>query len=78
MQSPCWPRLLGDDVAGDLKGSLQLVTKPTYWEKTVHGLFEQPPVAPEIELLGHASAEHPVPGDDAEALVGADARGETS
>ncbi len=23
-----------------LKASLQLVTKPTYWEKTVHGLFE--------------------------------------
>jgi hypothetical protein len=26
-----------------LKASIQLVTKPTYWEKTTHGLFEHAP-----------------------------------
>ena len=28
---------------GAWKGLLQLITRPHYWEKTVHGLTEQPP-----------------------------------
>ncbi len=35
-----------------LKASMQLVTRPTYWEKTVHGLFDTAPTATPVELLG--------------------------
>ncbi|MBJ7608226.1 MAG: glycosyltransferase [Candidatus Dormibacteraeota bacterium] len=43
-----------------LKASLQLVTKPTFWEKTVHGLYEHEPVGPAaVELVGAASTDAP-------------------
>ena len=38
-----------------VKATLQIITKPTYWEKTVHGLFTTPSHAtlePALELVG--------------------------
>ncbi len=38
---PAQPALLGTHELGLWKGAIQLITKPFYWEKTVHGL-DQP------------------------------------
>ena len=62
-----------------LKAALQLVTKPTYWEKTVHGLFEHPPESHDVELVGSATAGGgAVVGEVAEEPVSAEASGQKS
>jgi cellulose synthase/poly-beta-1,6-N-acetylglucosamine synthase-like glycosyltransferase len=46
-----------------LKASLQLATRPSFWEKTVHGLFVAPrPQLPSISLLG--TVVRPVKGTE--------------
>ena len=35
-----------------IKAATQTVSKPTFWEKTVHGLFETGAVAPAVDLVG--------------------------
>jgi hypothetical protein len=36
-----------------IKAAMQTVSKPTFWEKTVHGLYETTaPLEPAVELIG--------------------------
>ena len=37
-----------------IKAALQTATKPTFWEKTVHGLFETGDLHPAAEIVGRA------------------------
>ncbi|PZR82216.1 MAG: hypothetical protein DLM65_04395 [Candidatus Aeolococcus gillhamiae] len=51
-----------------LKAGLQLVTKPTYWEKTVHGLFDNGSVVQDVALVGTSAPTNtsaPVLADEA-------------
>ncbi len=62
-----------------LKAGLQLVTKPTYWEKTVHGLFEHAPDSPDVELIGSASmGGSDTASEETEELVSATTAGDKS
>jgi len=47
-----------------IKAGMQAVSKPTFWEKTVHGLFKPIEGAPSVELVGRAvdTAEFKAPG----------------
>ena len=38
-----------------IKAAMQTVSKPTFWEKTVHGLFETSAPRPAVELVGTAA-----------------------
>jgi cellulose synthase/poly-beta-1,6-N-acetylglucosamine synthase-like glycosyltransferase len=38
-----------------LKAGMQLATRPAFWEKTVHGLFETGPAVSTVELVGVAA-----------------------
>jgi len=39
-----------------IKAGIQTVSRPTFWEKTVHGLFETTAARPAVELVGTAAA----------------------
>ncbi len=46
-----------------IKAGMQTVSKPTFWEKTVHGLFETSSVRPAVELMGKGNGSETIGKD---------------